>query len=143
LGRKIWKIGFSFVAGYPAFQITTTAQYTPPVTVCMQVPSVNDPARFNQLRLLHNENGSLVDRTSSRDFATRTICAVTNSLSPFAVAETLAPTAASVSVSGRVLTPNGAGLRNAVVSLTDGLFFKAAGELTDLDFVPIGGSTDE
>jgi hypothetical protein len=32
---------------------------------------------------------------------------------------TFAPTAASVAVSGRVFTPSGAGLRNAVVSMTD------------------------
>lgn len=31
----------------------------------------------------------------------------------------LAPTAASVAVSGRVLTPNGGGLRNAIVTLTN------------------------
>jgi hypothetical protein len=31
----------------------------------------------------------------------------------------LVPTAAGVDVSGRVLTPNGAGLRNAIVTLTD------------------------
>ncbi len=37
----------------------------------------------------------------------------------FWVADQLIPTAASVSVSGRVLTANGAGIRNAVVTLTD------------------------
>ena len=34
-------------------------------------------------------------------------------------AQPLAPTAAGVSISGRVLTPNGNGLRNAIVQLTD------------------------
>jgi hypothetical protein len=53
-----------------------------------------------------------------RDFATKTICAEVTSLSPFVVAQNLAPTAASVSVSGRVVV-DGRGLTNAVVSLTD------------------------
>ena len=45
--------------------------------------------------------------------------------SPFAVAggfwtaDVFAPTAAAVTISGRVLTPNGGGLRNALVTLTD------------------------
>jgi hypothetical protein len=37
----------------------------------------------------------------------------------FWFAPTLAPTAASVFISGRVLTPDGAGLRNARVTMTD------------------------
>lgn len=47
--------------------------------------------------------------------------------SPFAVTSgfwnfsPLAPTAASVSLSGRILAPNGSGLRNAVVTLSGGL----------------------
>lgn len=109
--------GFSFGAGYPAFQITTTANYTGTILVCIQVPPVTAQT-FYTLRLLHNENGALVDRTVSHDPATRTICAQTTSLSPFAVAQTFAPTAANISISGRVLAGQG-GLRNAVVYLTD------------------------
>jgi hypothetical protein len=47
--------------------------------------------------------------------------------SPFAVTSgfwnfsPLAPTAASVSLSGRILAPNGSGLKNAVVTLSGGL----------------------
>jgi len=79
--------------GLPAYWITTTAQYTPPVTVCIQVPSVTDPVTFAALRILHGEEGGLVDRTilppgsPAPDFAIKTLCARVNSLSPFVVAQ--------------------------------------------------------
>lgn len=111
--------GYSFGAGFPAFQISTTASYTPPITICMQVPLSVPLATFNTLDILHFENGAWVPLVSTRDPMTYFICAVSNSLSPFAFAQNLAPTAANVSISGRVLSPNGAGLTNAVVSLTD------------------------
>jgi hypothetical protein len=41
---------------------------------------------FNQLRVLHNENGSLVDVTAGRDYARMTIHATTSSFSPFYIA---------------------------------------------------------
>jgi hypothetical protein len=111
--------GYSFGVGYPAYEITTTATYTAPITVCLQVPSVTNMATFTALKLFHNEGGVLVDRTSGRDFATRVVCATVSSLSPFVIAEDLAPTAANVSVSGRVLSAQGHGIRNARVTLTD------------------------
>jgi Tol biopolymer transport system component len=83
---------YSLGPGMPAYEITTTAQYTAPITVCIQVPSVSDPAIFNSLRILHGEGGTLVDRTilppdsPAPDFASRTICARVPSLSPFVVA---------------------------------------------------------
>lgn len=75
-----------------AFEITTTANVTGPITVCLHLPSVTDPGVFSTLRILHGENGVLVDRTilppdsPAPDFATRTICARVDSLSPFVVA---------------------------------------------------------
>jgi len=44
---------------------------------------VNDWTTFNGLRLIHIVNGNPVDSTSSRDFATRTVCGSVTSLSPF------------------------------------------------------------
>ncbi len=111
--------GYSLGAGFPAFEITTTAAFTAPITVCVQVPSVTDVVTFNRLTLLHGEGGVLVDRTSSRNFATKTICAIVNSLSPFVVARSLAPTAASVIVSGRVSASNGRGISRVRMSITD------------------------
>lgn len=115
---------YSFGAGYPAYEITTTANYTAPIIVCLQVPAVTNPATFAGLRILHNEGGVLVDRTilppdaPAPDFATKTICARVNSLSPFVVANA-APTAASVSVGGRISDSNGNGIAKVRVSITN------------------------
>ena len=110
--------GYSFGAGFPAYEITTTASYTAPVTVCLQVPAISTQTAFNSLSLFHNEGGVLVDRTFSRDFPSRTICAQTTSLSPFAVAQALAPTAAPAYVAGRISTADGRGVSNARVSIS-------------------------
>lgn len=118
--------GYTIPNNEPAYDITTTASYTPPVTVCFRVSSINDQAEFARVRILHGEGGQLVDRTilqpnsPAPDFATRTVCARVNSLSPFVAA--LAPTAstaASVSVGGRVMTMKGKGIRDVVVTMTD------------------------
>lgn len=111
--------GYTFGAGLPAFQISTTSVYSSPVTVCIQALSVNDPIVFNALSLFHYENGQLINRTISRDFPSRTVCAQTASLSPFAIAQNLAPTAAGVEISGRVFANAVRGLSNATVFLTD------------------------
>jgi CSLREA domain-containing protein len=90
--------GDSLGRGLPAYEITTTAQYTPPVTVCFYLPSVTDPATFAALRILHGESGMLVDSTilppesPAPDFNSKTICARVTSLSPFIVAQLLTPT---------------------------------------------------
>lgn len=111
--------GFALCPTCPAYDIVTTAIYTPPVSVCLRAPSVTDMAAFSALRLFHNEGGILIDRTSGRDFATRVVCATTSSLSPFVLAEDLDPTAAPVTVSGRALTADGRGISNVRVTLTD------------------------
>ena len=117
--------GYSLGTGYPAFDITTTAIYAAPITVCLQAPGENNPTIFATLRILHNEGGTLVDRTilppdsPAPDFATKTICARVNSLSPFVVAQHLAPTAASVSVGGRVSEAKGNPISRAWVSITN------------------------
>ena len=69
-----------------AFEIQTTATYTGPITVCFSISSVSDPDLFASLRVLHGENGVLVDRTSSHDFENRAVCATVGSLSPFVIA---------------------------------------------------------
>lgn len=115
--------GYSLGAGYPAYEITTTAIFTPPIIVCLQVPGVTNPMNFASLRILHNEGGTLVDRTilppytPAPDFATKTICARVSFLSPFVVAEILSPSA-NVSVGGQVLASSG-GISRARVSITN------------------------
>jgi hypothetical protein len=111
--------GFALCPTCPSYDVVTTATYAPPVTVCLQVPAITSPASFNTLRLFHSEGGILIDRTISRHFPSRRICAQTTSLSPFVVAAQLAPTAANVSVGGRVSDANGAGISKVQVLLTD------------------------
>ena len=112
--------GYTIVTNGVAYDVTTTATVVSPVTVCFTAGSVNDPTEFSRVRLLHLESGILVDRTirapnsPAPDFASRKVCASVTALSPFVTA--LAP---PVMVSGRVVTPDGRGLRNAVVSLID------------------------
>jgi hypothetical protein len=67
------------------FDVSTTASYTPPLDLCIAMPGVTDAVAFNNLALLHNEGGTLVDRTTTRDFAAKKVCCRVNSLSPFAV----------------------------------------------------------
>ena len=89
--------GYTILGTELAYDITTTAIYTPPVDVCFVVSSVNDPAQFANLRILHGEGGQLVNRTilapdaPAPNFATRTLCARAGSLSPFVVAQLLTP----------------------------------------------------
>lgn len=89
--------GFTILENEPAYEITTTAAYTPPITACFTVSSINTEAQFARVRVLHGENGQLVDRTilppdsPAPDFATRTVCGRVDSLSPFVLA--LAPAA--------------------------------------------------
>ena len=82
--------GFELTGGDPplAFEITTTATYTTPIIIAFQV-SV-DPLIFPQLRVLHNEGGTLVDRTATDPApnpTTQTIYASVSSLSPFVIAK--------------------------------------------------------
>lgn len=84
--------GFS-VDGLPAFDVTTTAQFSGPVTVCIDVtPLAPDADTFASLRLLHGEGGTLVDRTilepdmPAPDFASLMICTRIESFSLIAVA---------------------------------------------------------
>ncbi len=81
--------GYSLCRTCPAFEITTTAVYSPPVEVCLPVPPALDPETFNTLSLLHGENGSYVDRTSelrTDPDGQRHVCGIVTSLSPFAAA---------------------------------------------------------
>lgn len=176
----------SFRIGNVAFEVTTTAVVSPPINVCFRTSPNISLAAFNRLSMLHGENGVMVDRTTSRDFANKLICGTVTSLSPFALGEVIdaglpsitgdanlttttdangnysfpnlpadglyqvtpfvqatvlspatqivapltanaagvdfaafVPTAADGFVAGRVLTANGAGIRNAAVTITD------------------------
>jgi Tol biopolymer transport system component len=99
-----------FALGDPAtyYNLTTTAVFTPPASVCIDYSGVSYQDE-TQLRLWHLEAGAWADQTSSLDTGTNIICAVVNSLSPFVVLEpdsvdTTSPIL-SVSLSPSVLWP--------------------------------------
>ena len=81
--------GFTLCAACTAWEITTTATYVPPITVCLDVPDSVPAQQFLELRLLHGENGVYVDRTTIRidqPGSLRQVCGQVDSLSPFALA---------------------------------------------------------
>ena len=75
-----------------AFDVSTTAAFTGPVTVCFTVPSL-DAATFASLRVLHYVGGVPADQTilsgpNAPNPTTQTICASVTSFSPFVLAKT-------------------------------------------------------
>jgi hypothetical protein len=125
-------IGNSTNPPLPAFEVTTTATYTPPATVCFYLPSITDPTFFNGLKVLHREAGPnttygdsddvLVDVTrtnSPRDFANKLVCSEVNSFSAFAIAQTVSvtPTAENATVSGQILDSQGNPVEGAAVRM--------------------------
>jgi len=118
--------GYSLMAQSIAYDIRTSAQYSGNITVSFNVPNVPDASTCTNLRLLHYETSSnqlenVTTGTNSYNAGTMvcTVTGQTTSLSPFVIAQVLAPTAATVSISGRVITPQELGLTNALVTLTD------------------------
>ena len=77
---------FRFVPQSVAYDVRTSASFSGNIEICFNVPNVNDETFFNSLVVFHNEDGVLLDRTTSRDFSARKICATTTNLSPFVVA---------------------------------------------------------
>jgi hypothetical protein len=77
-----------FTLGDPPvyFEITTTATFTGPVTVCFSYAGVTFAG--GAPRLLHYDDAldTWVDITTSVDAATTTVCGLTSSFSPFAIA---------------------------------------------------------
>ena len=75
---------------------------------------------FLERRILHLESGVWTNRTIGWDYPSKTICARVSSLAPFAIVDSnIAPSAAHVSLGGRVLTSDGRGISKAVVSIAD------------------------
>jgi len=140
--------GYTILNNAPAYDITTTAAFTPPVTVCHIVTSINDATTFSRVRILHGENGQLVDRTilapdsPAPDFATRRVCARVQTLSTFITALAPMPTAADIIVEGFVRRASGAPIVGAIVTLSGSV---QATMVTDAGghfrfTVPAGGS---
>jgi Tol biopolymer transport system component len=107
-----------------AYDIRTSASYTGSISVSYKVQNIADAQTCGRLRVVHFENAawSAANNAAAQYNGGTQICTVAQtvmSLSPFAVIQLPAPTAANVSVGGRVLTAGGNGIRNVTVSLTD------------------------
>ena len=115
--------GYTIEDDAPAYDITTTATYAPPIDVCFTVSSVNDATVFSKLRLLHGENGVLVDRTFRQDFTARQIYARVSALSPFVLAMTDTPfqnaQLLNISTRMRVLTGDQVLIAGFIITGTD------------------------
>lgn len=64
------------------YDIATSATYSGDITICINYAGITFPG---SPRLFHFENGAWVDRTTSVDTVTQTVCGVVSSLSPFAL----------------------------------------------------------
>jgi hypothetical protein len=78
----------NFKLGSPAtyYDLTTTALFTPPATVCFSYAGVqySDPS---SIQLFHDVNNTWVPITTFNDTVNQIICGTTNSFSPFALFE--------------------------------------------------------
>jgi len=107
----------------PAYEVTTSANYTAPVNVCVSLPSIVDATTFSHLKILHGETDLnnqlvLVDRTTGVDFANHTVCSSVSSLSAFVIAQSNSPISAQVSVSGQITTLAGLPVSGATITLS-------------------------
>lgn len=101
--------GYTLLTNANGYDITASAQFTGTANGCVKAPFVIDSATFNRLYLLHDDDfdGTLDIGTGGgtpRNYQKRELCRLTASFSPFVIAQSSAPTASEVSVSGRALT---------------------------------------
>jgi carboxypeptidase family protein len=83
--------GYTTIAGTGvAFDISTTASYAQPVTICLTAPAEH-ANNLNFLFIAHHENGRLVVKPTTRNGLTRKLCAQVNSLSPFVILQFVDP----------------------------------------------------
>ncbi|HEY8562442.1 MAG TPA: LamG-like jellyroll fold domain-containing protein [Pyrinomonadaceae bacterium] len=106
-----------------AYDVSTGAAYqqgaADDVQVCFNVPALTG-VPFSSLRIVHLENGAWVNRTAAAGTSPNLCTDDLSSLAgAFAIVQSLAPTAARVSISGRVLDGGGNGIGGATVTLTD------------------------
>jgi hypothetical protein len=115
----------NFSVGNPPtyYDISTTAGFTPPVTVCINYDPDGDPGPFadeSQVRLFHFEAGAWQDVTTSLDMAANVVCGEVTTLSPFAPFQAAQPPVANagpdqlgvlvgtlVTLDGTASTPSG------------------------------------
>jgi len=71
----------------PAYKITTTAETTGDIQVCLAVRNEYDEKRFETLKILQEVDENIVDKTSSFNYRKRELCATVTKLSSFFVAQ--------------------------------------------------------
>ena len=101
------------------YDISTAATYSE-AKVCFHLPFIASNTAFSKTRIDHFVGGVWQDVTNlgAFDIPNRMVCSnPMSTLSPFALVQANAPTAAGVSVSGRVLDSTGRGIRNARISV--------------------------
>ncbi len=99
--------------------ITSTVGFNGKARICFNLQAAEFAVAFSQLRILHLENNDLVNRTSSSNPTTRTLCADVTSFSPFVIAKnTNAPTAAASRIEGQITDSDGNDLPGVVVELS-------------------------
>ncbi len=100
-----------------AYDIATNSVFTGNATVCFNLPAFTS-AQFTDLRVLHFTGGGWVNVTNIAGSSFPSLCTTgVSSFSPFAIVS-LAPSAASVVVGGRVVTATGRGISKSRVSIT-------------------------
>ena len=83
--------GFEIIHGLD-YTVLTTASVAGDTVACFVVSWISDAATFGDVRVLHEEQGALVDRTilapgqAGPDFASRQVCARVSGLTTFALA---------------------------------------------------------
>ena len=112
----------------PTFEVSTTATYDTPISVCFYLPSITDQSFFDGLKVLHREAGPntiygdgddvLVDPGSQKNFAAKLVCAHVSSFSSFVIAHSATPTATSGNVSGQITDTGGNPIEGAAVRMT-------------------------
>jgi hypothetical protein len=100
------------------YNIATSAVYSGNVGLCFNLPTLS-AINFNNLRVYHLENGTWVNRTAAGNVSP-TLCAngITSLTEGFTIAVT-APTAANVSVGGKITDAFGNAISRVRVSITD------------------------
>jgi hypothetical protein len=83
--------GFSLGTPPVYYEISTTATFSGTIQVCISY----DPAQFappeSAIRLLHDENGTFIDRTSSLDIVKHVVCGNVTHFSAFTIGVANAP----------------------------------------------------
>jgi Bacterial Ig-like domain (group 3)/MBG domain (YGX type) len=99
----------NFQLGNPAifYDLTTTAIFSGGATVCINYGGITF-SNQSAIRLFHLENGAWLDRTTSVNTATHTVCGSVSSFSPFALFEQEGPMPANLVASSG--TPQTAGI---------------------------------